>query len=256
MRPEVNAARRRPLGLIALLAVLLALLTVPAGPLTGAHAAACGTANAAQGRTATASSTENGSFAAANAVDGDTGTRWSSTFSDPQWIQVDLGGSQTVCEVVLGWEAAYAKAYQIQLSANGSDWTTVASTSTGAGGTETRAVSGTGRYLRVYGTTRATGYGYSLWELAVHTTDGGTGPVIPGGGDLGPNVLVFDPRPRASRPGWTRSSSSRSPRSSAPDATRCCSSPAPTTTSTPTSASTPRSPGSDSPPTTPPSTAT
>ncbi|MGI5255230.1 galactose-binding domain-containing protein [Actinacidiphila glaucinigra] len=193
MRPEVNAARRRPLGLIALLAVLLALLTVPAGPLTGAHAAACGTANAAQGRTATASSTENGSFAAANAVDGNTGTRWSSAFSDPQWIQVDLGGSQTVCEVVLGWEAAYAKAYQIQLSANGTDWTTVASTTTGAGGTETRAVSGTGRYLRVYGTTRATAYGYSLWELAVHTTDGGTGPVIPGGGDLGPNVLVFDP---------------------------------------------------------------
>ncbi|MYX33806.1 MULTISPECIES: discoidin domain-containing protein [unclassified Streptomyces] len=193
MRPEVNAARRRPLGLIALLAVLLALLTVPAGPLTDAHAAACGTANAAQGRTATASSTENGSFAAANAVDGNTGTRWSSAFSDPQWIQVDLGGSQTVCEVVLGWEAAYAKAYQIQLSANGTDWTTVASTTTGAGGTETRAVSGTGRYLRVYGTTRATAYGYSLWELAVHTTDGGTGPVIPGGGDLGPNVLVFDP---------------------------------------------------------------
>ncbi|MDX2703503.1 discoidin domain-containing protein [Streptomyces sp. PA03-6a] len=193
MRPEVNAAHRRPLGLIALLAVLLALITVPAGPLTTAHAAACGTANAAQGRTATASSTENGSFTAANAVDGNAGTRWSSAFSDPQWIQVDLGGSQSVCEVVLTWEAAYAKAYQIQLSANGTDWTTVASTTTGAGGTETRAVSGTGRYLRVYGTTRATAYGYSLWELAVHTTDGGTGPVIPGGGDLGPNVLVFDP---------------------------------------------------------------
>ncbi|MFF7209144.1 discoidin domain-containing protein [Streptomyces sp. NPDC008238] len=193
MRPEVNAARRRPLWLIALLAVLLALITVPAGPLTGAHAAACGTANAAQGRTATASSSENGSFTAANAVDGNAGTRWSSAFSDPQWIQVDLGSSQTVCEVVLNWEAAYGKAYQIQLSANGTDWTTVASTTTGAGGTETRAVSGTGRYLRVYGTTRATGYGYSLWELAVHTTDGGTGPVIPGGGDLGPNVLVFDP---------------------------------------------------------------
>ncbi|MDX2647068.1 discoidin domain-containing protein [Streptomyces sp. PA03-1a] len=193
MRPEVNAARRRPLGLIALLAVLLALITVPAGPLTTAHAAACGTANAAQGRTATASSAENGSFTAANAVDGNAGTRWSSAFSDPQWIQVDLGGSQSVCEVVLTWEAAYAKAYQIQLSANGTDWTTVASTTTGAGGTETRAVSGTGRYLRVYGTTRATAYGYSLWELAVHTTDGGTGPVIPGGGDLGPNVLVFDP---------------------------------------------------------------
>lgn len=191
MRPEVNAAHHRHLGLIALLAVLLALIAVPAGPLAPAHAAACGTGNAAQGRPATASSAENGSFTAPNAVDGNAGTRWSSAFSDPQWIQVDLGGSQTVCEVVLSWEAAYAKAYEIQLSANGTDWTTVAATTTGTGGTETRAVSGTGRYVRVYGTARATGYGYSLWELAVHTaTDG---PVIPGGGDLGPNVLVFDP---------------------------------------------------------------
>ncbi len=30
-------------------------------------------------------------YAASNAVDGDTSTRWSSQFSDPQWIYVDLG---------------------------------------------------------------------------------------------------------------------------------------------------------------------
>lgn len=193
MRPHVNDAHRRHLGLIALLSVLLALIAVPAGPLTRAHAAACGTTNAAQGKTATASSTENAGTAAANAVDGNAGTRWSSAFSDPQWLQVDLGSSQTLCEVVLTWEAAYASSYQIQISSNGTDWTTAASTTTGAGGTETRAVSGTGRYVRMNGTARHTQYGYSLWEFAVHTTDGGTGPVIPGGGDLGPNVLVFDP---------------------------------------------------------------
>jgi hypothetical protein len=38
---------------------------------------------------------------AGNATDGNTGTRWSSAFSDPQWLQVDLGSSQTVCRVLI-----------------------------------------------------------------------------------------------------------------------------------------------------------
>ena len=49
--------------------------------------------NIAQGKPTTASSTENAGTPAANATDGNTGTRWSSAFSDPQWIQVDLGQS-------------------------------------------------------------------------------------------------------------------------------------------------------------------
>ena len=43
------------------------------------------------------------------------------------------------------------------------------STTSGTGGTQTLNVTGTGRYLRVYGTARATQYGDSLWELGVHT---------------------------------------------------------------------------------------
>jgi hypothetical protein len=43
------------------------------------------------GKTTTASSTENAGFPAADATDGNTGTRWSSAFSDPQWLEVDLG---------------------------------------------------------------------------------------------------------------------------------------------------------------------
>ncbi|MFG1811995.1 discoidin domain-containing protein [Streptomyces sp. NPDC049040] len=123
--------------------------------------------NLSQGKPATASSTENGSFPAANAVDGNTGTRWSSAFSDPQWIQVDLGASHTISQVKLDWEAAYGKAFQIQTSANGTNWTTVYTTTTGTGGNQTLNVSGTGRYVRVYGTQRSTPYGYSLYEFQV-----------------------------------------------------------------------------------------
>nr|WP_254553151.1 discoidin domain-containing protein [Kitasatospora sp. MMS16-BH015] len=155
-------------------------------------AATCGTANAAQGKAATASSAENANTPASAAVDGDTATRWSSAFGDPQWLQVDLGSSRQLCQVVLNWEAAYGKSYQIQTSSDGATWTTIYSTTTGTGGTETLNVNGTGRYVRMNGTARGTAYGYSLWEFAVHTTDGGV-PPVQGGGDLGPNVLVFDP---------------------------------------------------------------
>jgi hypothetical protein len=152
-------------------------------------AATCNPGNVAQGKPATASSTENGGTPASAAVDGNTSTRWSSAFSDPQWLQVDLGSAQQICQVTLQWEAAYGKAFQIQVSNDASAWTTVYSTTTGTGGTQTLAVSGTGRYVRMFGTQRATPYGYSLYEFQVQATTGG----LPGGGSLGPNVKIFDP---------------------------------------------------------------
>jgi eukaryotic-like serine/threonine-protein kinase len=120
-----------------------------------------------QGRYATASSLEGYPWAAANAVDGNTTTRWSSAWSDPQWLEVDLGARHALRKVVLDWENAYATAFQIQISASGRAWQTVYSTTTGRGGLETIPVRGTARYVRMYGTHRATGYGYSLWEFQV-----------------------------------------------------------------------------------------
>jgi beta-glucanase (GH16 family) len=128
--------------------------------------------NIAQGRPTTASSAENATLGAANATDGNAGTRWSSAFSDPQWIQVDLGQSYRINHVTLTWEAAFGRAYQLQTSADGATWTTIYSTTTGDGGTDDLAVTGTGRYLRMNGTQRATAYGYSLWEFAAAGTPG------------------------------------------------------------------------------------
>jgi beta-glucosidase-like glycosyl hydrolase len=145
-----------------------------------------------QNKPATASSVENAVFIAPAAVDGDPGTRWSSTASDPQWLQVDLGTPATIDRVVLNWETAHATAFQIQVSDDASQWRQVYSTATASGGTQTLAVSGTGRYVRMYGTTRATGYGYSLWEFEVYgTTGGGTDPTPTpsGGGDFSGTVI-------------------------------------------------------------------
>jgi hypothetical protein len=128
-----------------------------------------------QGKTATASSTEGAGYAASLAVDGDTGTRWASAWSDPQWLQVDLGATDTISQVTLQWEAAYATGFQIQVSPDASTWTTVYSTTTGTGGTQNLTVSGSGRYVRMNGTARVGGYGYSLWEFQVYGTAGTSG---------------------------------------------------------------------------------
>ncbi len=120
----------------------------------------------AQGRPTTASSLETPNFPASNATDGDTTTRWSSAYADPQWLQVDLGGTQTVNRVVVAWETAYAKAYQIQTSNDASTWTTAYTQPNGTGGTETlTGFTGTGRYLRIYLTQRGTQWGDSLYEF-------------------------------------------------------------------------------------------
>ena len=133
----------------------------------------CGTANVALDQPTTASSVQSTSFPAADATDGSTSTRWSSAFSDPQWLEVDLGQTMTVCQVTLDWEAAYATAFQIQTSNDGSTWTTIYSTTTGTGGDQTLSVSGTGRYIRMYGTARATQYGHSLWEFQGFASNAG-----------------------------------------------------------------------------------
>jgi chitodextrinase len=126
-----------------------------------------GGSNLALNHPATASSLEGAGYPASAAVDGSLTTRWSSAFSDPQWLEVDLGATHTISQVVLNWENAYGKAFQIQTSTDNVNWTSIFSTTTGTGGTQTLNVSGSGRYIRMYGTARGTGYGYSLWEFQV-----------------------------------------------------------------------------------------
>ncbi|MFW3475317.1 discoidin domain-containing protein [Streptomyces microflavus] len=110
------------------------------------------------------------------AFDRDPASRWSTSsttgWTDPGWISVDLGATAQIDKVVLQWDPAYAKSFQIQVSSNGADWTPIYSTTSGTGFKQTLAVAGTGRFVRMYGTQRATPYGYSLWEFQVYGTGG------------------------------------------------------------------------------------
>jgi beta-galactosidase len=127
------------------------------------------TPNLALNRPATSSGDENAGLGPLNAVDGNLTTRWSSAFVDPSWIQVDLGTPLAINEVILYWQAAYGVQYQIQVSNDQQNWTTAYTQTNGQGGTETLTFpTVVGRYIRMYGTERATQYGYSLFEFQVY----------------------------------------------------------------------------------------
>ncbi|MFC7615692.1 discoidin domain-containing protein [Actinokineospora soli] len=122
----------------------------------------------ALGQPVTASSVETAAFPASAAVDGIASTRWSSVRSDPQWLRIDLGATRSVQRVRLTWEAAYARDYQVQVSADGTTYTTIRTVVGGDGGVDDlTGLSGSGRYLRILGTARGTTYGYSLWSAEV-----------------------------------------------------------------------------------------
>jgi hypothetical protein len=116
-------------------------------------------------------------FQASYAIDGDFTTRWDSAIGvDPQWIYVDYGAPVFFSEVQILWFSACAANYDLQVSKDATSWTTMKSiigntVGSGAepvdwtGAVDTKGLSGVGRYLRVYGTTRCTIYSYSIWEM-------------------------------------------------------------------------------------------
>jgi beta-galactosidase len=102
------------------------------------------------------------------AADGRSDTRWSSEFSDPQWISIDLGKPERINRVVLVWEAAHGKAYSMEVSTDGQAWTEVYRTVNGKGGREEiRFAPVDARWVRMAGTQRATQFGYSLYEFEI-----------------------------------------------------------------------------------------
>lgn len=137
--------------------------------------------------TASASSLENNTFPASNAIDNNASTRWSSQFSDPQWLKVDMLVPKSVTRVTLTWETAFGKNYQVQTSSDNTNWTSIRTVTNGDGGTDDlTGLSGTGRYLRVFGTARGTQWGYSLFEVQITATDvSGSGGSDGGAGGAG-----------------------------------------------------------------------
>lgn len=139
---------------------------------------------------------------AAAAFDGASGTRWDSAQTDNHWVYIDLGDDYFLNAVTIDWETAASQNYTLRgrTQAQGLDdpvdpanWTEIASVTgrsgvngAGNGADESfgftygnfTALNGAAsdssvnttpqvRYLMMYGTTRATVYGHSIYELTV-----------------------------------------------------------------------------------------
>ena len=138
---------------------------------------ASSSANLATGKPTKSSSDYQPAYASRYATDGNSSTRWSSSFADGQWWQVDLGSATTIGAVSVNWEDAYAAAYQVQVSSDGTAFTNVALESTDAAGVKRTSFSPvTTRYVRLLGVTRGTPYGISAWEIEVY---GSAAPTTP-----------------------------------------------------------------------------
>ncbi|GAA0383059.1 discoidin domain-containing protein [Paenibacillus motobuensis] len=115
-----------------------------------------------------ASSIENSDFDCIHVVDNDPNTRWSTDYQDEQWIYVDLGLSKTITQIRLHWEGAYPSKYRIEFSDNLEDWNLIYEEVSGEPGVFIlEDLDLIGRYVRVTCISRATIFGYSLYELSV-----------------------------------------------------------------------------------------
>jgi hypothetical protein len=152
------------------------------------------------GWTASANTNSTGADVPANAIDGNLATRYSSDAVQAagMYFQVNLGSSQTFNEIEMNTPNSagdYARGYNVEVSTDGSTFTSVA---TGTGTASPEIVSfpdQTAQYIRVVLTAGGTTSWWSIDEFTVYTDQsgggGGSGP--PTGGSLGSNVIVFTP---------------------------------------------------------------
>lgn len=103
------------------------------------------------------------------AIDGGAGSRWESEYSDPQWIYVDLGTKEKIETIVLKWEAAHANEYELQISDDGKKWKTIHKENNSRGETERIQIKPIkARYVKLSAMSRATHFGYSLYEFEIY----------------------------------------------------------------------------------------
>jgi hypothetical protein len=154
------------------------------------HVIPQGLTNWALNQPAAASSVESG-HPPECAVDGNAQTRWSTDYSDPQWVLIDLGKSIPVERVLLQWETAFGKEYELEISEDQRHWFPLFTETNGDGGIDDLMhLSGTGKYIRLTGTSRATQWGYSLWEFGVYSSAVKTR--VGAGGEFCPGAFALE----------------------------------------------------------------
>ncbi len=111
------------------------------------------------------------SVKAENAVDGDYSTTFTSYQGDDQWIYVDLGQEYTIGRILLDWNADAGKMYDIDVSSDGENWTTIHRVLRGYMEMQDNFTCyyENVRYVRMFGYTKVEhGSGFGVSELEVY----------------------------------------------------------------------------------------
>jgi mannan endo-1,4-beta-mannosidase len=126
-------------------------------------------ANLASNKPVTVSSTEVGQNVAANVTDRSYTTRWSSLYTDTEWMYIDLQDVYNMNEIKITWEAAMGKNYYLETSNDAINWTNQKTIVNNASlVNDYTGLNVNARYVRMYGTARATAFGYSIYEIEVY----------------------------------------------------------------------------------------
>jgi len=120
----------------------------------------------------TCSGVESGFTNSDMAVDGISSTRWSSSFQDNQWWLVDLQHQVLPGSIIIVWEAAYAKMFNVQISTDNFTWQPLYTDNAFAGGTSSisNISSLSGRFIKVNCVQRASVYGSSFYTFNLNGT--------------------------------------------------------------------------------------
>ena len=131
-------------------------------------------------RKITVSSIENSSYLAAYAIDADETTRWSTEYTDDEYMIVEFEKTREVQRIFMDWEAAYGEVFHILTSVDGVNWDTAFSELYGNGDEDLIIIEpANARMIMMDGILRGTQWGYSLYSFEVYETPGtNTAPTL------------------------------------------------------------------------------
>jgi hypothetical protein len=119
----------------------------------------------------TASSAQPNSLSAAKATDNDFKTRWSSSYRDDQWLEIELAKPIVLENIEIFWEGAYAQKYQILTAEKPGEWTTVYGMNAKKNADKDYiklASKSRAKYIKIRCIKRATKYGNSIFEIRLN----------------------------------------------------------------------------------------
>jgi len=115
-------------------------------------------------------------LSAANVTDGLYSTRWGSKEENQEfeneWIRIDLQEIQEIDKLIIEWESAYAKTYEVRISDDLTKWETIYTTTNGEGYTSIIRTPFSARHIMVYCRRKSLVenryYGYSILEIEAY----------------------------------------------------------------------------------------